>query len=133
MMVSLYKRSTPRQDVVLRMIEGACRNAAHAHPGAALDDRMARSIAKRAAGTLTSQWSSVLAAPRARSDDEGGHETPRSVTQDRHLETVPEDAAKIGAILGRGGASQIRWRVPVRLICTLAAIIEAAHETMEDA
>lgn len=45
------------------MIEGAVVNAGHAHPEYSIDRRLARSIAKRAAGTLTSQWGSVLAAP----------------------------------------------------------------------
>lgn len=49
--------------MVYRMIEGACRNTISAHPNAILNAQLARSIAKRAAGTLTSGWRRVLAAP----------------------------------------------------------------------
>lgn len=61
-MTTLSKRATPAQRMVLRMVEGAVRNAGHHHPHWGLDDRIARSIAKRAAGTLTAQWLEVLAA-----------------------------------------------------------------------
>lgn len=81
-MASLYKRATPRQAQVLRMIEGACRNARDAHPGRPLDDMMIRSIAKRAAGTLTSQWGAVLAASE-RSEGEGGNSEDRQATERR--------------------------------------------------
>ena len=71
-MTSLYRRATPRQKKVLLMIEGACHNAAHAHPKWEFDPRLATSIAKRAAGTLTAQWPDVLAAsPSMRSDRDG--------------------------------------------------------------
>ncbi len=68
-MTTLSKRATPRQALLLRMVEGACRNAMHAHSGAVLDDKMCRSIAKRAAGTLAAQWAAVLAAPAVRTGD----------------------------------------------------------------
>jgi hypothetical protein len=65
-MASLYSRATPRQAQVLRIVEGAVRNAMDAHPDIQLDPRFRRSfprsVAKRAAGTLTSQWREVLAA-----------------------------------------------------------------------
>ena len=60
-MVTLSKRATPSQQRILRIIEGAVLNAADAHQ-IKRDERMARSIAKRAAGTLSSQWPDVLAA-----------------------------------------------------------------------
>lgn len=44
------------------MIEGAVKNACDAHPGWRPPKHFARSIAKRAAGTLTAQWPEVLAA-----------------------------------------------------------------------
>lgn len=59
-MVTLSKRSTPAQDRVLRIVEGAVLNEADAH-GKPRDELTARSIAKRAAGTLTAQWPEVLA------------------------------------------------------------------------
>ena len=46
----------------MRMIEGACRNARHAHPNWDFDPRLEKSIAKRATGTLTAGWAEVLAA-----------------------------------------------------------------------
>lgn len=58
--------------MVLRMIEGACLNAGHAHPEHKMSRPFARSIAKRAAGTLTSQWRDVLAASQMQSDADGG-------------------------------------------------------------
>lgn len=61
-MSTLYKRATPSQVRVLRIIEGAVRNASHAHPDKQISDEMVRSIAKRAAGTLTAGWPDVLAA-----------------------------------------------------------------------
>lgn len=57
--------------MVLRMVEGAVRDAAHCHK-VTLPERLARSIAKRAAGTLTAGWRDVLAAkltPSAREPD----------------------------------------------------------------
>lgn len=61
-MVSLYKRATPAQAMMLRIIEGAVKNAADAHPEFVLTDRIARSIAKRATGTLTAHLGQALAA-----------------------------------------------------------------------
>ena len=74
-MTSLYNRATPRQSRVLRIIEGAAVNAFHAHPHAKFGPRLAKSIAKRATGTLTAQWPDVLAIPHVAaglSDNEHG-------------------------------------------------------------
>src|SRR5260221_505732 len=111
-MTSLYKRATPRQAMVLRMIEGAVKNAAHAHPGRTIDDRMARSIAKLAAGTLTSQWGSVLAAPRARSEGANGKVIDRSAAGERQQRPLP-GSAMLPATPWPRGASQISWRTPL--------------------
>lgn len=59
-MSSLYKRATPIQKKMLRIVEGAVRNALDAHPSILLTGDMsveifARSVAKRAIGTLSSQ------------------------------------------------------------------------------
>lgn len=59
-MASLYKRATLRQARTLRIIAGAVKNAADAH-AVALPRSFARSVAKRATGTLTAQWPDVLA------------------------------------------------------------------------
>jgi hypothetical protein len=113
---SLYKRATPRQTMVLRMIEGAVRNAAHAHPGRSIDDaRIARSIAKRAAGTLTAAWPAMLAAPRVWSE---GNTTsgPRGVaTAARHVRSG--GGSVVSAVThDRKGASEPGWRAPVRAL-----------------
>lgn len=60
-MSSLYKRASPSQYRMLRIIAGAVENAAHAHR-ASIPHNFARSVAKRATGTLTAQWPDVLAA-----------------------------------------------------------------------
>lgn len=64
-MTSLYNRASPPQAHVLRIVEGAIKNAAHAHEEIKVSPRHRRSIAKRAAGTLTAQWPEVLAATRS--------------------------------------------------------------------
>ena len=65
-MPSIYHRANPSQARIMRAVEGAVRNAADAHPGWSFDRRFARSVAKRAAGTLTAEWPDVLAARLAR-------------------------------------------------------------------
>lgn len=64
-MSSLYNRASPAQGRVLRIVEGAIKNAADAHSEIKVSPRLRRSIAKRAAGTLTAQWPDVLAATRS--------------------------------------------------------------------
>lgn len=61
-MTSLHNRATPAQRKVLRIVAGAVKNAADAHPNVRLTPTFASSVAKRAAGTLTAQWPDVLAA-----------------------------------------------------------------------
>ena len=53
---------TPSQVKIFRAVAGAVRNAADGHPNWPITDTMAHSIAKRATGTITSQWRDVLAA-----------------------------------------------------------------------
>lgn len=69
-MTSLYRRATPAQGAILRIIEGATKNAADAHPEIKVSARHRRSIAKRAAGTLSAQWPEVLAANRRSGEPE---------------------------------------------------------------
>ena len=71
-MASLYNRATPPQARVLRIIEGAVHNAAHAHPEIKITPKFARGVAKRAAGTLTAQWPDVLAAPSKAPSEKSG-------------------------------------------------------------
>lgn len=62
-MTSLYKRANGPQFRMLAIVAGAVLNAAYHHPGKPVDKRFARSVAKRAVGTLSAQWAEVLAAP----------------------------------------------------------------------
>lgn len=64
-MATLWNRATPSQYRMLRAIAGAVRNAAHAHK-LEMPKSFARSVAKRATGTLTAQWPDVLAAKTSR-------------------------------------------------------------------
>jgi hypothetical protein len=53
---TIYKRATPSQARLLRIISGAVLNTNDAHPGKyKIDARFARGVAKRAVGTLTAQ------------------------------------------------------------------------------
>lgn len=60
-MSSLYKRANPVQKRMLRIIEGAVLNTLDAHPEITDKNRFARSVAKRAVGTLSSQLRRELA------------------------------------------------------------------------
>ena len=67
---------------VYRAVEGAVYNTAVGHPSWRLTKDMARSIAKRATGTLTASWPDVLAARSKPSDpaddpEQCGHWPPR--------------------------------------------------------
>lgn len=60
-MVTLSKRATPLQQQLFRIIEGAIKNASDAHPEQKVSDQMARSIAKRAVGTISAHLAGMLA------------------------------------------------------------------------
>jgi hypothetical protein len=113
-MTTLRNRATPRQAAVMKMIEGAVRNAAHAHPGWNLTEKMARSISKRATGTLTSAWGSVLAAPQQRPSERRGGDY-EAATPSRNV-AVSVAAAGTGEPAGKGvrlsatGAPLVRLR-----------------------
>lgn len=79
-MATLYKRATPSQARILRAVEGAVKNVADCHPEFGYSPRLGRSIAKRAAGTLSSQWLGVLAATLKPSE---------SAVQDRRSSALP--------------------------------------------
>lgn len=105
-MTSLYKRASIRQRRVLRIIEGAVRNAAHAHPECNLLPTFARSVAKRATGTLTAQWPDVLALPREASDSANAklHGGARA----------PDGDIGFHRLSGRGGSHRISGRPSFR-------------------
>ena len=103
-MISLYKRANARQVRVLRIVEGAVRNASHAHPGKSIDPRMARSIAKRAAGTLTAAWPEVLATHLTALSEkrDGAASTPFRASRVQQSERADEaDYAHLLSIVGQ--------------------------------
>lgn len=133
-MVSLYNRANARQWRVLRIIEGAVKNVYDHHKDFKYSPRLARSIAKRAAGTLTAAWPDVLAAkPSDMSDPEnhasGGHQTPHARQgsgggQDTHWSSVSRQ---------RGG-SQVRsahpfYRKIVRALSLRVAFLKRSGDT----
>lgn len=136
-MVSLYKRATPSQRRILRVVEGAVLNEADAH-GRERDKFMARSIAKRAAGTLTAQWPDVLAAvslssdnggvvpahcARQRRSDSGKGAARRSSQTSRRspLSTLWRDIAKTLGQVKRSGEEQ-RYAALVDVLKMIAAL-----------
>jgi len=126
---SLYTRATPAQAVVLRMIEGAAKNAFHARPRATLGPQLARSIAKRATGTLTSQWGAVLAASAvtngARSERQAGHRRPGVATPP---DTYDPAVVRVqGASAGNGGGLILSGRPLVRLRWAVGAMAGEAR------
>lgn len=74
-MTTLAHRATPSQRRILRAVIGAVKNTSDAHPEYKITPTLARSIAKRAAGTLTAQWPEVLAARLVPSDRADGDRT----------------------------------------------------------
>lgn len=73
-MATLWKRASPSQYRMLRAIAGAVKNAADAHH-IEVPRTFARSVAKRATGTLTAQWPDVLAAKANRRQIRARNET----------------------------------------------------------
>ena len=76
---------------IFRAVEGAVINTAHGHPRWRLTPEMARSIAKRATGTLTAQWPEVLAAqmqPSERADGVGSSIGPNWPPRRRQSRTT---------------------------------------------
>ena len=61
-MVTISKRANPTQRQIMRIVEGAVKNAADAHPDWPYHHSIGRSISKRAAGTLSAQLAGMLAA-----------------------------------------------------------------------
>jgi hypothetical protein len=103
---SLYKRATPSQAYILRVVEGAIKNATDAHPDLIVSAKYRRSIAKRAAGTLSAQWADVLAAKPSESGGVTDTIAPRK--QSPHLaRAAGRGGLQLDAVLpvGSGGAA----------------------------
>lgn len=108
-MSSLYKRATPSQARILRIVEGAVKNAADAHPDQIeLSPRFRRSIAKRAAGTLTACWPEVLAA---------AVQSPSKTGATDKQDSVRQRSSYLSAANGRS-AAQLQKRAPLRRLQT---------------
>ena len=122
-MITLARRATPAQEKILRIIEGAVYNTYDAK-GKQRDTWLARSIAKRAAGTLSAQWPEVLSANSRLT--EGRRYNPvgcRACERRAHLaalkarreyaSVVSGDAAKFSGSLARRESSQLLRRLPL--------------------
>jgi len=104
-MATLWNRATPSQYRMLRAIAGAVRNAAHAHQVSISRD-FARSVAKRATGTLTAQWPDVLAATSIRRQ-EG--------SRDKLVSRAPR-GSELRQGLSEGGRLRLLRRSPLRYV-----------------
>lgn len=95
----------PSQDMIFRAVAGAVMNTAHGHPDWWLDKIKARSIAKRATGTLSAQLGE-LAVAKAPSDKdrENGVTSPRSdrAPSARKPQTLGHEPPSQGAHERRG-------------------------------
>jgi hypothetical protein len=100
-MASLYQRATPAQRRILRIIEGSIKNACDAHPHQRIDAKFARSISKRAAGTISAQWPELLAA-----------EMPSDSADGLSLAKAPPSASPQLQGTPRRGAAQFLSRTP---------------------
>jgi hypothetical protein len=129
-MSSLYKRATPGQAYVLRVVEGAVRNAAHAH-SELINPRFARSVAKRAAGTLTSQWPEVLAA-RSKPSDRAEAQSIMPSSRRSQLTKVGERGAVLPAY-GRSPLLKLRQYLGIEAGRARKSGLTDRHEAFVDA
>jgi hypothetical protein len=114
-MSTLYKRATPAQHRVLRIVEGAVKNASDAHE-LEISPRHRRSIAKRAAGTLTAQWPDVLAAKKL--PESGGAAIPVQPRRRRRSEITEADGRGVAEASKRSPLKPLRNRI----VCQMTAI-----------
>ena len=84
-MSSLYKRANKTQIRILRAVEGAVKNVKDAHPDWPIEPHMARSIAKRAAGTISSQAGLLAGCKPSQSDSDGVSSVCRPIAEPAHL------------------------------------------------
>ena len=88
-MASLYKRANSLQTLLLRIVEGAVRNYSHHHPEHQLTNQIARSIAKRAVGTLCQHIADGKLAVKKPSD--------RDVAQPVGCSSLDEDSLSLSS------------------------------------
>lgn len=106
-MTTLSRRANPTQKRMFRIIEGAIKNAADAHPGK-IDISIARSVSKRAVGTLSAQFAEVLAAREI--------ECPPEMADDRKIIDLRQPSIAHSAKQSKRGSPQVVWRSPLRYI-----------------
>ena len=108
-MTTLANRATPAQHRIMRVIQGACINAGHAHPQAGMTPSFARSIAKRATGTLSALSPGVLA----------GQPVSMAIGKcpagSQAVQTHPYCAAEGGGSLDKAPTALDQLRVLIRL------------------
>jgi hypothetical protein len=109
-MASLYKRATPAQTKVLRAVEGAVHNAAHAHPEFIISDRFARSIAKRATGTI-SAVPGLLADTPSRSKQDAALSLQGRPPTASQISTAPGASSDLVKAKSREAASTCKRRL----------------------
>lgn len=117
-MVTLYKRATPSQKKLLRIVAGAYKNVCHAH-NIEFDPLIARSIAKRATGTASSQWRELLAANIINDDLPSGMagDSAAEVSGAYCKSARPRNGAYPGeAPPGKGGRLTFARRPPLRFL-----------------
>lgn len=118
-MTTLSKRATPLQSQVMRVIEGAVRDAAQAHPGRDTAS-LAASIAKRATGTLTALLPDVLAVE--------GQSNSRAVSRT----AAAGDGGSVRLPPSRHGGASLTCRIPTSLDEAAPALLEALQLFMHD-
>lgn len=130
-MATIYHRANPSQARIMRAVEGAVRNAAHSHPGWRFDHRFAKSVAKRAAGTLTAEWPDVLAARLARRQAKRLSQLSQGTASGESVIRAPQRAPRRGFHLTEAAPLKSLWRKLSRMAgaskhepARLAAIVE---------
>jgi hypothetical protein len=102
----------PRQNQLFRAIYGAVKNTADAHPGWQVDvNKIARSVAKRAAGTISAQWGPGLLAAHSMPSDSA--EPPTLVLGGAQPRTA---ALRTPCGTGRGASGPIRGRPSLLMV-----------------
>lgn len=113
-MTSLYNRATPRQAAVLRIVEGAVHNAAHAHPEYQ-DHRQIRPLNCQAGSRDTDGCVAVcVGAGKSASDRRGPHS--QKAAEVRTMVSPDQVAGKLEPRVDRAAVALTTGRSPVRLL-----------------
>jgi hypothetical protein len=112
-MTSLYNRATSVQERILRIVEGAVRNAAACHSEARFSHKFPRSVAKRAAGTITAQLAVTLAGSGP--SDQGGATGFNRTASEVGVALRPALASVLGPLVRAEHSSADRVSSPDRI------------------